>query len=272
VKGDSFEQRPVIGVTTQTQEAVPNGLPTCWIMGQRYVEVLTSFGAVPWLVPLVADDEATLRAIYERLDGIFLPGGADMDPASYGDEKDALCGRTDIARDRTEVQLVRWAAEDGKPVLAVCRGEQVLNVAAGGTLWQDLAAHREGSIKHDYFPVDGKYTRELLSHPVHVAAGTQLGRLLGDEVVPVNSMHHQGIRTLAPGLVASAVAPDGVIEAVEPANGQFMIGVQWHPENLVDSDPRMRRLFAAFMDAAAAYRETASAAAAAAADMDGARR
>lgn len=249
-----MKERPIIGVTTQTQEAIPNELPACWIMGQRYVEVLTSFGAVPWLVPLVANDEETLREIYERLDGIFLPGGADVDPSSYGDEKQQGCGRTDLARDRTEVLFTQWAAEDGKPVLAVCRGEQILNVAAGGTLYQDLASHREGSIKHDYFPVNGKYTRELLSHAVRVTPGTRLAQLLEDEVVEVNSMHHQGIRALAPGLVASAVAPDGVIEAVEPANGHFMIGVQWHPENLVDSDPRMHRLFTAFVDEALAFR------------------
>jgi putative glutamine amidotransferase len=250
-----MDERPVIGVTTQTQEAIPNELPACWIMGQRYVEVLTSFGAVPWLVPLIANDEPTLRAIYERLDGIFLPGGADVDPSSYGDDKHSACGRTDIARDRTEVTLVRWAAEDAKPVFAVCRGEQILNVAAGGTLYQDLA-HREGSIKHDYFPVNGLYTREYRSHHVRITEGTRLARLLEDDVVQVNSMHHQGIKTLAPSLVASAVAPDGVIEAVEPANGagQFMIGVQWHPENLVESDPRMHRLFTAFVEASLAYR------------------
>lgn len=256
-----MKKRPVIGVTTQTQEAVPNELPRCWIMGHRYVEVLASFGAVPWLVPLLEHDEETLRAIYEQLDGVFLPGGADVDPLSYGDEKAVGCGRTDLARDRTELTLVRWAAEDGKPVLAVCRGEQILNVAAGGTLYQDLAQHRDGSMKHDYFPVDGLYTREFRSHAVRVAEGTQLHRLLEDETVEVNSMHHQGIKVLAPSLVASAVAPDGVIEAVEPANGQFMIGVQWHPENLVDTDPRMHRLFTAFAEEALAFqarRETAA--------------
>lgn len=249
--------RPVIGVTTQTQEPVQNELPRCWIMGQRYVEVLTSFGGVPWLVPLIADDLDTLRAIYDRLDGIFLPGGADMDPTSYGHQRNGGCGRTDLDRDRTEIQLVRWAAEDGKPVLAVCRGAQVLNVAAGGTLYQDIGGERDGSIKHDYFPVDGKYTRDFLSHTVTVEPGTQLRRLLGDATVEVNSMHHQGIRALAPGLVASAIAPDGVVEAVEPEGGEFMIGVQWHPENLVHADPRMQRLFAAFIDAAASYRAAA---------------
>ncbi len=247
-----MQSRPVIGVTTQTQEAIPNELPKCWIMGQRYVGVLTSFGAVPWLIPLL-DDEATLRAIYERLDGVFLPGGADIDPSSYGEEKITGCGRTDPARDRTEIALARWAAEDGKPVLAVCRGEQILNVAAGGTLYQDLSAHREGSIKHDYFPVEGGFTREFRSHSVRVSSGTRLSELVGDENVEVNSMHHQGIKELAPTLVASAIAPDGVIEGVESASGHFMIGVQWHPENLVDLDPRMHRLFAGFSEAAVEF-------------------
>ncbi|MGI9090517.1 MAG: gamma-glutamyl-gamma-aminobutyrate hydrolase family protein [Gemmatimonadaceae bacterium] len=250
-----MQARPVIGVTTQTQEAIPNELPKCWIMGQRYVGVLTSFGAVPWLIPLLDDDEATLRAIYERLDGVFLPGGADIDPASYGEEKCSTCGSTDPARDRTELALVRWAAEDGKPVLAVCRGEQILNVAGGGTLYQDLSAHREGSIKHDYFPSEGGYTREHRSHSVSIPSGTLLSRLVEDDTVHVNSMHHQGIKDLAPTLVASAIAPDGVIEGVEAANGQFMIGVQWHPENLVDSDPRMHRLFEAFFEAALEFRD-----------------
>lgn len=251
-----MQARPVIGVTTQTQEAIPNELPKCWIMGQRYVGVLTSFGAIPWLIPLLDDDEATLRAIYEQLDGVFLPGGADIDPSSYGEEKFSSCGRTDLARDRTELALARWAAEDGKPVLAVCRGEQILNVAAGGTLYQDLNAHREGSIKHDYFPVEGGgYTREFRSHSVRISSGTQLSRLVEDDTVEVNSMHHQGIKELAPSLVASAIAPDGVIEGVEAADGHFMIGVQWHPESLVDSDPRMHRLFDAFSAAALEFRQ-----------------
>lgn len=252
-----MQARPVIGVTTQTQEAVPNELPRCWIMGQRYVTVLTAFGAVPWLIPLLDDDEPTLRAIYDQLDGIFLPGGADVDPGSYGEEKCGTCGRTDPARDRTELALVRWAAEDGKPVLAVCRGEQILNVAGGGTLYQDLSVDREGSMKHDYFPSEGGYTREHRSHSVRIPSGTQLSRLVEDDTVDVNSMHHQGIKDLAPSLVASAIAPDGVIEGVEAANGQFMIGVQWHPENLVDSDPRMHRLFEAFFAAALEFRHRA---------------
>ena len=245
--------RPTIGVTTQTLEA-SSDLPRCWVMSQRYVQVLVSAGAVPWLVPLFEGDEVLLRAIYDNLDGVFLPGGVDMDPASYGEEKGEKCGRTDSARDWAELTLTRWAIADGKPVLAVCRGLQVINVAAGGTLYQDIETFRAGSQKHDYFPKPGLYTRQRISHAVRVAEGSQLGALLEDEWVPVNSMHHQGIKTLGEGLVASAFAPDGLIEGVEGPEDQFLIGVQWHPEDLYDNDEMMRRLFDAFIEAAVQYR------------------
>jgi putative glutamine amidotransferase len=243
--------RPVIGITTQTLEAIPGELPRCWVMSQRYVDVLTSVGAVPWVVPLLSDEES-LRAIYDRLDGVFLPGGVDMDPASYREERLPACGRTDPDRDRVEVTLVRWALAEHKPVLAVCRGAQVLNVAAGGTLYQDLTEWSERAIKHDYFP-SGGYTRDQLVHEVRVVEGTHLASILGAPRAVVNSMHHQGIKTLADGLAASAFAPDGLIEGVEGTGDQFLIGVQWHPEELVATDPGMRRLFTAFIEAAMEY-------------------
>jgi putative glutamine amidotransferase len=248
-------KRPIIGIPTQTLEAIPDELPRCWVMSQRYVHVLVSVGAVPWIVPLL-DDEATLRSVYEQVDGVFLPGGVDMDPASYGEARTPGAGRVDPDRDRTELTLVRWAAADRKPVLGVCRGVQVINVAFGGTLYQDIAAQREGSIKHDYFPHGGRYTRDQLVHDVHLVEGTQLAAALGATQLAVNSMHHQGIKELAPGLVVSALAPDGLIEGVEAASGQFLIGVQWHPESLVDADPRMRRLFATFIEAACSFRDS----------------
>ena len=240
---------PVIGITTQTLEAIPDQLPRCWIMSQRYVQVLTSAGAIPWVIPLLEGNEAALRGIYERLDGLFLPGGVDVDPAAYGEPRTTLCGRTDAARDWTEVLLSRWALADRKPVLAVCRGAQLVNVAEGGSLYQDVAAQHPEAIKHDHFPVGGR-RRDELAHEVHLAPGSRLQRLLATESLAVNSMHHQGIARLAPGLVPVATSPDGLIEGVEAANGQFLIGVQWHPEDLVDVDPRMARLFAAFIEAA----------------------
>src|SRR5438128_328014 len=107
-------RRPVIGLATQTQDPVPGKIPSCWIMGQCYVRVLTAAGGVPWLVPLLQDDEATLRAIYDRLDGILLTGGVDIDPAQYGEERHPLCDRGDRPRDWTEMRLIRWALADRK--------------------------------------------------------------------------------------------------------------------------------------------------------------
>ncbi len=245
--------RPVIGVPTQTQEAIPNQLPRSWVMGQRYILVLSSVGAVPWLIPALKDEPETLRGIYERLDGLFLPGGVDIDPTNYGEECHELCGRSDPARDWTEIMLIRWALEDRKPILAVCRGIQSVNVAAGGTLYQDLGAQRPDGIKHDYLPAAGGYPRNLLVHTVRVAEHSRLARILGVREARVNSMHHQGVKDLAPGLVPSAVAPDGLIEGVE-APDRFLVAVQWHPEELTDTDAGMRGLFSALIAAAREFR------------------
>lgn len=251
----SDNRRPVIGITTQTLEEIPDELPRCWIMSQRYVRTLTASGAIPWIVPLL-EDEDTLREIYSRLDGVFFPGGVDIDPDSYNESRSEVCGRVDPDRDRTEIMFAKWAMSDGKPILAVCRGAQLLSVAAGGTLYQDLGSEYPDAIKHDYFPKKGVHTRQDLVHPVNVVANTRLSRMLGSDTLLVNSMHHQGIKKLAPTLVASALAPDGLIEGVESSDDKFVIGVQWHPEDLADLDPSMRRLFDAFIEAATAWRGT----------------
>ncbi len=249
--------RPVIGVTMQTLEEIPDELPRCWIMSQRYVRTLTASGAIPWLVPLL-DDEATLRAIYDKVDGIFLPGGVDIDPESYNETRRETCGRVDPDRDRTEIMMADWAMKDGKPILAVCRGAQLLSVAAGGSLYQDVTSEYPGAIKHDYWPKAGVSTRQDLVHSVDVVPDTRLGRLLGTSGFLVNSMHHQGIKELPPKLVANAFAPDGLIEGVESTDDDFVLGVQWHPEDLADSDPSMRKLFDAFVSAATAWGVTSS--------------
>jgi putative glutamine amidotransferase len=246
--------RPVIGITTQTLEEIPFELPRCWIMSQRYVKTLTASGAVPWIIPLLNDTE-TLRAIYDRVDGIFLPGGVDIDPVSYNETATSACGRVDPDRDRTEIMLSEWAMKEGKPILAVCRGAQLLSVAAGGPLYQDVTSEFPGAIKHDYFPKADAWTRQDLVHNVNVVADSRLSRVLGsDKDFLVNSMHHQGIKQLAPSLVANAFAPDGLIEGVESDDDNFVLGVQWHPEDLADSDPVMRKLFDAFIDAASTWR------------------
>jgi putative glutamine amidotransferase len=257
VRRHLVQQRPVIGIATQTQQAVAGQTPLAWIMGQQYVRALTEAGAVPWLVPLLSGDEATLRSIYDRLDGIFLTGGVDVNPANYDEPLHSLCGPTDHDRDWTEMHLVRWALADQKPVLGVCRGHQVINVAAGGALYQDVGVQHPQAIKHDYFPSSGDYTRDYVVHDVEVAPGSRLSAILGAGRVRVNSMHHQGVKRLAPPLQATAFAPDGLIEGLEGGNGQFLVGVQWHPEELTDKDPAMRRLFAEFLAAASMFHERA---------------
>ena len=250
--------RPVIGVPTQNLQSlggVPADIPASWVMSQRYIRALTAAGALPWMIPLVGDEPDTLRGIYDELDGVFLPGGADIDPANYGEATHERCDRSDPARDEVELALVRWALVDGKPVLGVCRGLQLVNLAAGGTLYQDLGEQMPGSIKHDYFPFGGRYPRDYLAHEVNVAEHTRLAEIFGAGALKVNSMHHQGVRRLGEQLVASALATDGLVEGIESANGWYLVAVQWHPEALVENSPTSRRLFASFVDAATDYRE-----------------
>ncbi len=245
-----MHRRPLIGITTQTQEPIPGQAPRCWIMGHTYINSLSSQGALPWVIPLVADDLSTLRGIYEQVDGVFLPGGVDVEPVHYGETTSELCGRVDPDRDMVELTLARWAMEDHKPLLGVCRGLQVMNVAAGGSLYQDVLAQRPDAIKHDYYPYHGEYTRDRRSHEVRIEPASRLSRLLGGPQIMVNSMHHQGIKDLAPGLRPTSYAPDGLIESIESPNGHFAVAVQWHPEEFVHNDAPSRRLFQGFLKAA----------------------
>lgn len=243
--------RPVIGVATQTLPAVTGERPACWIMGTRYVEAIRAHGGVPWLIPLMPHDPETMREIFERLDGVFLTGGVDVDPSRYGESKHPLCGTTDADRDAIELMLLDYAMGRGLPVLAVCRGIQILNVARGGTLYQDVSAQVPAALKHDHFPTPANPSRTYLAHDITVATGSRLGEILGDAIVPVNSMHHQAIKDLAAGLRPTAFAPDGIIEGVEGTGEQYLIAVQWHPEELTETQPGMKRLFESFLEAAA---------------------
>jgi putative glutamine amidotransferase len=250
------ERRPLIGVPAQTLQAIdgiPAELPHSWVMNHRYLTALAAVGGAPVLVPLLVRDTDALRGVYDALDGVFIAGGVDVDPSSYRAERGAHCGRTDLDRDAVEIQLVQWAREEGKPVFGVCRGLQIINVAAGGSLLQDCAADAPGSQKHDYFPNAG-HARDFLAHSIRVERGSRLHEIFGADEVMVNSMHHQVIAGLADGLVVTATAPDGLIEAIEAPGDAFTLGVQWHPEMLIDSDAGTRRLFEAFVEASAARR------------------
>ena len=246
-------RRPLIGISTQTMhsiDGIPEGLPASWMMNQRYIQAVAEVEGAPVMIPLLDQDLETLRAVYDGLDGVLIPGGVDMDPHTFGEKRGSRLGRIDPARDTVELQLTRWAIADKKPLLGLCRGSQVINVAQGGTLYQDLDADYSNPIKHDYFPTAG-FARDYLAHPVSVVPTSRLGRILERAEVQVNSMHHQGVKKLGEGLVVSALAPDGLIEGIESSNGHFMVGVQWHPESLVDHDNGMRRLFSTFISASA---------------------
>lgn len=244
-------QRPIIGIPTQTLhsiDGIPEALPESWVMNQRYSRAVAELGGLPVMIPLLEDVDI-LRQLYDRMDGLLIPGGVDLDPATYGEAPMPTCGALDPARDRVELQFTRWAVDDGKPLFGLCRGLQIMNVALGGTLYQDIAVQRRDAIKHDYFPTAG-FSRDHVAHHVAVRPGSRLDALVGPAPLMVNSMHHQAVKDLAPGLVSSGVAPDGLIEAVESPDDRFFVGVQWHPEALTDRDHRMHRLLTGFVQAA----------------------
>jgi putative glutamine amidotransferase len=241
-------------VPTQTLQAIdgiPPDLPHSWVMNHRYYTALATVGAAPVMVPLLVHGDEALRGIYDALDGVFIAGGVDVDPSTLPRARaDAV--RPDGPRPRRRGGAFRaWARAEGKPIFGVCRGLQIMNVAAGGSLYQDCEEFYEGAIKHDYFPTAGT---PATTWPTRcgVAQGTRLHEIFGEDEVQVNSMHHQGLARIADGLVASATAPDGLIEALEAPGDAFAVGVQWHPEMLVESDAGTRRLFEAFVAGGAA--------------------
>ena len=210
---------------------------------QSYLQALELAGGVPMLIP-ITDRESTLRRLYECMDGLLLVGGVDIDPAHYGESHHPELGKVDAQRDWTELALTPWALTDGLPVLGICRGIQTLNVAVGGSLWQDIAAQVPDALWHTYYP-DYPYNR--LSHSVKPEPESHLAEILVDPEVQVNSLHHQAVKDVGEGLWVTARSPDGMIEGLEGTGDAWVVGVQWHPEWLLNDDPRMRRLFEAFV-------------------------
>jgi putative glutamine amidotransferase len=236
--------RPLIGLTTHRRSS-DDGNPDVYGLRLTYVEAIRRAGGLPVLLPLgLSADE--LRDLYDRLDGLLLSGGGDISPDEYGMETTPELRLVDSDRDRVELALTRWAVDEEKPLLGICRGIQTFNVALGGSLYRDIATEHPSHSKHDYFP---NYPYDFPAHPISVAEDTLLARALGNPLLTVNSLHHQSARDIAPRLVPVAFAPDGVVEAVELPGHRFALGVQWHPEWLPEM-PEMRRLFESFVAAA----------------------
>ncbi|MEJ1160227.1 gamma-glutamyl-gamma-aminobutyrate hydrolase family protein [Prosthecomicrobium sp. N25] len=216
----------------------------------QYVEaVLYGSGAMPLVLPALGGG-LDLDAILDRVDGVLLTGSrSNVHPSLYGVEPAPQYEPYDPARDATTLPLIRLAIARAKPLLAICRGYQELNVALGGTLHTEIQDF-EGRMDHRAPASDNNDVRYAIRHPIRVLPGTCIGRILGEGEVQVNSLHRQGIAELSPRLVVEAAAPDGTIEAVRVADAAgFAVGVQWHPEYWVRSDTASSRLFKAFGDA-----------------------
>jgi len=239
-------KRPLIGCTTYRKTTHNSTVPMMGL-ATAYIESVQAAGGIPLLITLGLD-EASLEAILAQVDGILLPGGGDINPSRYnGGNRHATLRGIDDDRDWMEMWLARAAVAGNIPLLAICRGHQIFNVAMGGTLWQDVESQTAATMKHDFYQI---WPRHHLAHQVSLTAGSCLAGCLPQETVQVNSLHHQGIRELAPGLTATAVAPDGLIEGIEAPDHPFALGVQWHPENLIGVAPAMLGLFRGLVDAA----------------------
>lgn len=209
-------------------------------------------GGLPVAIPAGLRED-TLRDIYQRLDGVLLPGGADVDPALYGETPHAKTYGIDAPRDAVELTLARWTVADDRPLLGICRGHQVINVALGGSLVQDIPSQVTTTLTHDQAD---ELPRTNRLHEVAIDPTSRLAAILGTTRVQVNSLHHQAVAQPAPVAVITAHAPDGVIEALEIPDKRFAVSVQWHPEDLAGDDAQMAALFAAFVAAAREYAES----------------
>ncbi|HSM35369.1 MAG TPA: gamma-glutamyl-gamma-aminobutyrate hydrolase family protein [Longimicrobiales bacterium] len=241
---DAPDRPLVVMPTTSLLESGIDRGPVTYL-DSRYTRWIEREGMTSVLVSPAHDDDS-VRRLVGLAHGLALAGGEDLHPSAFGEEADPRLGVVNGPRDRLERMALDIASEADLPVLALCRGMQVLNVARGGTLWQDLPSGRPGSVEHRQ---SGAW--HATSHAVRVAADSRLAGITGSQSFEVNSFHHQGIRELGVGLRAVAWAPDGLVEAVEGESG-WVLGVQWHPERHPDdaaAEHPDRLLFTAFAEA-----------------------
>lgn len=218
---------------------------------ERYGQMLAAAGAVPLYLPYPAAG-VTLDRYLDRCDGLMATGGEDVHPAEYGAVPGPELGAVDRARDRFELPLLRRAVERDRPILAICRGLQALNVALGGTLYQDLSAEVSGALLHEPDPLwDADRRLAAWGHDVTVEPGTLLAETTGRTRLAVNSYHHQAIREPGAGVRVAARAPDGMVEAIELPSRRFALGVQWHLELLLEGDGVAEGILGRFVEACA---------------------
>jgi len=232
-------KKPVIGVPVNVLVEKVGRFPGMVRVSanQDYLWCLEQVGALPVLLPIVSAAEDIVAQL-ALVDGLLFTGGADLSPLTYGEEPAQGLDEVFPDMDAHQLALAKAARKSGLPILGICRGMQVLNVAFGGTLHQDLDSLPQPLQQHFQ-----KGRRHVVSHSVEVTDGTALRGLLDQGTLVTNSFHHQAVKDLAPGLRRSALARDGVMEGLEAIDGSFVVGVQWHPEGMAERDPSMLRLF-----------------------------
>ncbi|WP_040984830.1 gamma-glutamyl-gamma-aminobutyrate hydrolase family protein [Oceanobacillus jeddahense] len=232
--------KPVIGLTASMEVA---GME--YKMNLRNVRAIEQAGGIPVILPYY-DDYQEIAALLDKLDGLYLPGGYDIDPSLFQEEPHPHLGKIIPERDRLEKEVISYFLEKDKPILGVCRGCQILNVVTGGTMYQDLdSQYPDQLIQHTQ-----KAAFHHRSHSIKITPSTLLGKLVQTEKMMVNSYHHQANRSLAENFMVSATAEDGVMEAFESKIHRFVLGVQWHPEGLINlSDDPSRNIYQGFIQA-----------------------
>jgi len=237
---------PLIGVS---MSITVGASPERAYVNSTYLNAIQQAGGVPVALPAQLSPRSWER-LAAGLDGLLLTGGGDIDPALFSETPHATLSDVAPIRDSFEAAAARWALERGVPLLCVCRGLQVLNVALGGSLYQDVGTDPGTQLEHSQ-----KRPRNEPTHKVKVTPGSRLAEVMGADEVEVNSMHHQAVKSLGRGLAACAWAPDQIVEGIElPSADGFVLAVQWHPEELIGHSEPARRLFSALVTHAAAAR------------------
>jgi putative glutamine amidotransferase len=237
-----MRKAPLIGVTASI---TIGKVPERTFVNSTYLYAVQQAGGVPVVLPPQLSP-ASFQRLARGLDGLLLTGGGDIDPGVFGEAPHPTVYEVAPARDALELSAVRLALERRLPILAICRGLQLLDVALGGTLFQDVGSDPGTQVQHSQ-----PEPRDQPTHKIQVKAGSRLAETLGADELEVNSMHHQAVKALGRGLTAVAWAPDQIVEGVEmTGTGRLVLGVQWHPEEMVAHSEPARRLFAALVQSA----------------------
>lgn len=237
--------RKIVGILGSTAKATAKSGPKQYL-NRAYVWAVENAGGVPVILPVTREPEIISRYL-GLLDGLLLSGGVDVAPACFGEKPHPHLGTVDADRDTTELPLIREALAQDMPTFAICRGIQALNVALGGSLYQDIPSQMPSSIHHQQSDVG--IPRAQPSHAVRIVPDSRLHHIVGREEMQTNSFHHQALKQVADGLVVTAYAPDDIIEAAESPTHRYVVAVQFHPEETAPNDLPSRQLFEAFVAA-----------------------